>query len=954
MPPTPNNTLDPQVVSLAKAIRQAESGNRAVLPQEGSSVGGASRYQYTHDTWKGVAQKYLGDPNAELTPQNENKASYLRIKEWKDAGYNVGQIASMWNAGEGRPNAYRENWRGVNKHGVVYDTPAYARKVAQAYQQFKGETTAAQTPVTPPAPAEEPKPFSLGQVAKEVISPVTTMLARPFQAVQSGVDLIRSNRENPDLEASAKKYSDEAYKLSLQLRDPKLTAEERVRLTDEVKKNQQLSEYYTGRLSKNANFKPFSTETLIKPAPENWGDVKKDVGRGVQTVAFGLGPVSGGAAFGTGMSLESGNDLLSWDTLAYTVGGAALGKAADIIGKPLLNATGKVIGVITPETLKNVAAGGVKAVQLFMEQNKLLPDVLSKPLNKGAAALEVGANAPFKAAAAPFQQNDDKVIASRMKALQDLEEKYAQLRDNAARDPKATAATRERVARSNVLTEDNMINEDGVIIGAKDASKAYLRENGVGPQEKLVNSLLQKEGVAVDLKVVERELEKVVRESFNGRELISALNAMKREITGLRLKNPNGRITLVDVHRAKVDRQPGSKAYDNSETKAVDKQIARAHKQVVENNSKENIKQINAEIGKYLEDAAYIASLNGKRIGSGKLGKATSQVAGAVAGAAAGGVLGGLPGVAVGSYVGGSVSRKLAGRGLKRAFGKPTKVKPPKNAVFDAAKARLAEKQLALPPGDSSKVAIVTPPAKRGIGPVGVKAVKGEPVRNKKTGRFERTYLSSTGQKETDLALEKIKVAKTIDTKLIKAEDAKKYIDDAADKIAKEYGDKAVVAKAPIKGRERAIEKTIKENGGNPDKIKDLARNTIMPKDKKTQQSILDDMDKRKDLVARKDQHPEDYMGYEGIIYHIETPSGLISETQVVTPRMIYGKMPADEAKKLLAEDLFNQIQKETGVEPELGHKYYEQFRKLSIKDKEGAVGQALTEKSIEYYNKLR
>ncbi len=956
MPPT-ENSLDPQVVAMAKAIRQAESGNRAVLPQEGAGVGGASRYQYTHDTWKGVAQKYLGNPNAELNLENENKASYLRIKEWKDKGFNVGQIASMWNAGEGRPNAYRENWRGVNKHGVVYDTPAYAAKVARAYQQFKSEAMpTVQAATETPAPVEEQKPFSLTQVAKEVVSPVTTMLARPFQAIQSAAQLFRSNRENPDLEANAKKYSDEAYKLSLQLRDPQLTPEQRISLTGEIQRNQQLAEYYGNRLSSNANYKPFSTETLVKPAPENMADVKKDVGRGIQTVAFGLGPVSGGAAFGTGMSLEDGNDLLSWDTAAYTAGGLVLGKAADIVGKPLLNAAGKVVGVITPQMLKNVAAGGAKAMQTFMETNKLLPNSISRPLNKGAAALEVGANAPFKAAAAPFRQVDEKVIARREQALKELEEKYAQLRDNAARNPEATAGTRGRVARSNVLTEDNMVNEDGVIIGAKEAAKTYRKET-IGEGESLVRQLLTKEGVGVDIGVVEKELQKVLKESFSGRELISALNAMKREIAGLRLKNPNGRIMLTDLHDAKVQRQPGSKAYDNSETKAVDKQIARAHKQVIENNSGEKVREINAEIGKFLGDAEYIESLQGKRIGNGKLGRTVSQVAGAVAGAAAGGALGGLPGVAVGSYVGGSVSRKLSGRGLRNALGKPTKVAQTKSAVFEAGRERLNRKDLALPPGPAKGTAknpIVTPIKDKGTGPVSVKALKGEPVRNKKTGRFERTYLSSTNDKETNLALEKIKVAKAIDTKLLKADKAKEYIDEAADKIAKKYGDSVVVAKAPIKSRERAIEKTIKENGGNADKIKDLARNTIMPKDKKVYQKVLDDMDARKDLVTRKDQHPEDYMGYEGIIYHVETPGGLISETQVVTPKMIYGKMPVNEAKTLLGEDLFNQIKKESGVEPELGHKYYEQFRKLTIKEKEGKVGQDLTEKSIEYYNKLR
>lgn len=151
MQPQPQQ-LDKDVVNAAKAIRQVESGNNAVTPREGSQLGGASRYQYTHDTWRGVAGKYLGDQNAPLTLENENKATYLRIKDWKDQGYNIGQIASMWNAGEGRPNAYMENHRGVNEYGVAYDTPGYAKKVAEAYQQIKNSSFGGNyaPPPTPP------------------------------------------------------------------------------------------------------------------------------------------------------------------------------------------------------------------------------------------------------------------------------------------------------------------------------------------------------------------------------------------------------------------------------------------------------------------------------------------------------------------------------------------------------------------------------------------------------------------------------------------------------------------------------------------------------------------------------------------------------------------------------------------------------------------------------------
>ena len=158
--------LDADVVLLAKAIRQHESGNRAVLPGEGAEVGGASRYQYTHGTWKEVAKKYLKDANAPMTLENENRATYLRILDWKKKGYNPAQIASMWNAGEGEPNAYLGKFEkdtpthkagdlsiGVNQWGVKYDVPGHANRIYSTYKGLKEEYKK-----TNPATITEQKP----------------------------------------------------------------------------------------------------------------------------------------------------------------------------------------------------------------------------------------------------------------------------------------------------------------------------------------------------------------------------------------------------------------------------------------------------------------------------------------------------------------------------------------------------------------------------------------------------------------------------------------------------------------------------------------------------------------------------------------------------------------------------------------------------------------------------
>mgnify|MGYP001596690245 CR=1 FL=1 len=148
----PNN-LDINVVNLAKSIRQVESGNKAVLPQE-KGIGGASRYQFTTNTWKGKADKFLGNPNAPLTAKNEDQVAYMQIKEWKDKGFTPKQIASMWNAGEGEPNAYTGKFKsgapsvGVNSYGVKYSVPNHAEKVYNEFTKISKQNP-------PPKPVDQ-------------------------------------------------------------------------------------------------------------------------------------------------------------------------------------------------------------------------------------------------------------------------------------------------------------------------------------------------------------------------------------------------------------------------------------------------------------------------------------------------------------------------------------------------------------------------------------------------------------------------------------------------------------------------------------------------------------------------------------------------------------------------------------------------------------------------------
>ncbi len=142
--------LDPQVVNLAKAIRAVETrGQKDPYSARGGS-GEYGAYQFTKPTWDKASQETFGQvvPLESATREQQNQVAYKQLKSFKDQGYNVGQIASMWNSG--KPDAYLDtNYKGVNKSGVKFDVPAYAKAVAESYQSIKnsGEPTVA--PVSP-------------------------------------------------------------------------------------------------------------------------------------------------------------------------------------------------------------------------------------------------------------------------------------------------------------------------------------------------------------------------------------------------------------------------------------------------------------------------------------------------------------------------------------------------------------------------------------------------------------------------------------------------------------------------------------------------------------------------------------------------------------------------------------------------------------------------------------
>lgn len=203
-------------------------------------------------------------------------------------------------------------------------------------------------------------------------------------------------------------------------------------------------------------------------------------------------------------------------------------------------------------------------------------------------------------------------------------------------------------------------------------------------------------------------------------------------------------------------------------------------------------------------------------------------------------------------------------------------------------------------------------------------------------------------------------VNETLNGMYKKAAVAKQELDVAAGNIAGQFD--GTVAKAPLKGRARVLEKALdaaKARGAKvaaPEDlagIKDIARNTIIVGDKDVEPALAALLaahpEIKKFKVVKADQDP---CGYSGVNVTMPTKSGMNAETQINSPQMIYAKEKPEDAKRILGEQKYNELANKPGMPPGgQGHKLYEEYRVLSPKSPEAGAKAA---ESREYYAAVR
>ena len=356
----------------------------------------------------------------------------------------------------------------------------------------------------------------------------------------------------------------------------------------------------------------------------------------------------------------------------------------------------KGVGVSAGQALSKVA-------ELAINDPTLFPTLIYTPgkVIKGTDAISKTANLVTQPAETTLKAlrnlRNESITNKIADEIANIENNYVVTR-KANEFSKDAQASRQRIAQTDALV--GAVDAEGTIRtklpgGAVDKYRAITLDGS----EDVVKKLLVREGAKVNLAEVGRDLTQAVYASgLEGADLIRAVNGLKAELAGLRLRADDfGNILLDKIHDAKISttRQINYKT-DSTPTITYRKAKARAYKELIENKSKvkvnvngieHDIPAVNKELGKYYEDIARLELLDGRKVKGGKLGKYFAQISGNLIGGAAGAAVGGgAMGMALGAVVGGEAAGFMKGRMMARTFQNARGGKVSPNPILEEAK----------------------------------------------------------------------------------------------------------------------------------------------------------------------------------------------------------------------------------------------------------------------------
>jgi len=144
---------------------------------------------------------------------------------------------------------------------------------------------------------------------------------------------------------------------------------------------------------------------------------------------------------------------------------------------------------------------------------------------------------------------------------------------------------------------------------------------------------------------------------------------------------------------------------------------------------------------------------------------------------------------------------------------------------------------------------------------------------------------------------------------------------------------------AELKKPDRYAEKINSDYEGDFSKISDVVRNTILFPDVKSINEFEGYLKNRfgKNLVKIKNSYRNKRIsttkfGFASLNAKIKLPFGDIVEVQANISEMFYANHSTEKCRQTLGIEKFNEIKNRSGVEPGLGHKFYEEVRAIHTK----------------------
>ncbi len=605
--------LDSQVVNLAKAIRETETrGQRDPYKARGKS-GEFGAYQYTPDTWAKDVKQFTGKdvPLEQSDKLLQNEVAYKKLKSLKDKGYNVGQIASIWNSGVPE----WEGKTGVNSKGVKYDVPQYVNAVAMAYQRLKaGQTPNYENTASTVVAEDQPKKEGLlKSIFRGITAPVVTLAARPVQLAKA--------------------------------------------LGGATPEEQAINLPFYGRIE----------------APTTKKDIVKDIGRGLETVSLGVGggiPKGAGVMSKTAAAIaRPGFRKVATEAATQAAGktmGALIKEGAQVglKGGAMFGAGAGLEEEATPTAaIEGAITGGIGGVAL----GAALPAAVGA-VSKTASA--IGRTRSQRVAQA-VDDLEQKYLDIERGWVQTR--KASEKAANVTRMKNETGTLGRRPER--VLAESGIIPEHTGDTFTTKTQAAQLRSEVQplfrANRDALREAQLSTAPVGID-EWEGRALRRARSEQNIASGTADDLEAgIRKQMAGYR-KNYGNEIKLEqldDIKSARWQRTGFSLTREDKLASDIDYIIGKSAQETIESTAAKagatDVAQLNREIGDILEAAKFLENLDGRKVLYGRMGTHMLRLAGAIVGSK-GGPLGSIAGVMGGDVLAGILRDVSIASPLKR------------------------------------------------------------------------------------------------------------------------------------------------------------------------------------------------------------------------------------------------------------------------------------------------